>query len=637
MKIQLPDNSVLYFEKERVDGFAVAEKISRSLLKKALAMEVNGEPKDLSHALFEGDKVRLITVDDEAGLDIIRHSTAHLLAQAMSELYPGVQIAIGPVIRDGFYYDADFGEHHITDADLPKLEKRMREIAKRDDKVAREDISREAAIQHFNAIGQPFKAKIIEELPLEVETVSLYRHGDFVDLCRGPHVPRMGLLKAFKLMSLSGAYWRGDSQNPMLQRIYGTAFADKAGLDAHLHKLEEAAKRDHRVLGERMRIFFTDPVAPGMPFWMENGTILYNEVVGYMRARLREGGYAEVRTPAMMDIGIWENSGHREKFGDNMFTTQVESREYAIKPMNCPGGLQIYNHSLHSYRDLPLRMGEFGYVHRFESSGTLHGLMRVRAFTQDDAHIFCTPAQMMDELKSCVEFVYSTYRDFGLDKVTVKVSTRPEKRIGSDEIWDKSEQALFDVLESLNIPYGILEGEGAFYGPKYEFTFEDAIGRDWQCGTVQLDFSMPSRLCAFYVDSDGERKVPVMIHRAILGSFERFIGILLEHYAGKLPLWLAPVQAIVLPLSERFHEHAKTVHARLTKAGVRASLDLRSEKLGYKIREATLAKHPVQIILGEKELENGSVSVRYLDDKEESMHLDGFLEKMQKAIERPYT
>jgi len=629
-QITLPDGSVRSFENP-VSVHEIAASIGPGLAKAALAGKVDGRLVDTSYIVDRDAEVAIVTDRDEEGLEIIRHSAAHLLAHAVQELYPGTQVTIGPVIENGFYYDFARDES-FTPADLEKIEKKMAEIARRDLKVTREVWDRDEAARHFESIGEKYKAEIIRDLP-QGEEISIYRQGEWMDLCRGPHVPSTGKIKAFKLMKLAGAYWRGDSNNEMLQRIYGTAWASKKDLDEYLHRLEEAEKRDHRRFGKLLDLFHTQEEAPGMVFWHDNGWIINTEIRDYIRKRLRKAGYQEICTPQIMDRSLWEKSGHWEKFGDDMFYTHSEEREYAIKPMNCPGHIQVYNQKLHSYRDLPLRLAEFGSCHRNEPSGTLHGLMRVRNFVQDDAHIFCTEDQIEAESLAFIDLLFSVYEDFGFKDVIVKLSTRPEKRVGSDEIWDKAEKVLEDVLVKRGIPYEIQPGEGAFYGPKYEFTLRDSIGRFWQLGTLQLDFSMPARLGATYVAEDGSKQVPVMLHRAILGSLERFIGILIEHHAGNLPTWLAPVQAVVLNITDRQAEYASRIAETLQNQGFRAKADLRNEKIGFKIREHTLQKVPYQLVVGDREAENETVAVRTRGGKDlGSMSLDDFARKLAAEI-----
>jgi threonyl-tRNA synthetase len=605
--ITLPDGSKRSFERP-VTVAEVAASIGAGLARAALAGKVDGVLVDVSHPIADDAQLAIITDKDADGLALIRHSTAHLLAYAVKELFPEAQVTIGPVIEDGFYYDFAFSRP-FTPEDLAAIEKRMAELAKRDLPVTRRVLPRDEAVAFFKGIGEKYKAEIIASIPAD-QAVSLYAEGDFTDLCRGPHVPSTGKLKVFKLMKVAGAYWRGDSKNEMLQRIYGTAWAKKEDLDAYLHRLEEAEKRDHRKLGKQLDLFHMQDEAPGMVFWHNKGWTIWREVEDYIRARLRDAAYEEVRTPQVIDLSLWERSGHWGKYAVNMFTTESENRRYAVKPMNCPCHVQIFNTGLHSYRDLPLRMAEFGSCHRNEPSGALHGLMRVRGFTQDDAHIFCTEAQLSDEVAAFIDLLYSVYRDFGFNDVIIKLSTRPANRIGSDEMWDRAEAALAEALTRHGLAFDYLPGEGAFYGPKIEFTLKDSIGRMWQCGTIQVDYNMPERLGAEYVDEDNSRKTPVMLHRAIVGSMERFIGILIEHYAGAFPLWLSPVQLVVMNISEAQADYAAAVAAELRMAGFRAQQDLRNEKITYKIREHSLQKLPYQLIVGDKEKAAGLVAVR---------------------------
>lgn len=606
-KITLPDGKQLVFE-HPVTVKEVAEAIGPGLAKAALAGRVNGRLVDLSFVIERDAAVEIVTPRDEAGLEVIRHSTAHLLAQAVKELYPQAQVTIGPVIEDGFYYDFAF-ERPFTTEDLEKIEGKMKELAKAAFPVERRVVPRQEAIEFFRRQGEEYKARIIEEIP-EGEEISLYTQGGFTDLCRGPHVPHTGKLKAFKLTKVAGAYWRGDARNEMLQRIYGTAWADEEQLQAYLRRLEEAEKRDHRRLGKQLDLFHIQEEAPGMVFWHAKGWRIYQTIEQYIRDKLRQHGYQEVKTPQIVDRSLWEKSGHWDKFGELIFTTRAENREYAIKPMNCPCHVQIYNQSLRSYRDLPLRLAEFGSCHRNEPSGTLHGLLRVRGFVQDDAHIFCTEAQVQDEVASFIELLFAVYRDFGFDDVRIKLSTRPPNRVGSDEIWDKAEQALEEALNRKGLAFDLQPGEGAFYGPKIEFALKDCLGRVWQLGTIQVDFSMPQRLGAVYIAEDGSRRTPVMLHRAILGSLERFIGILLEHYAGLLPLWLAPVQAVVLNITDHQRGYAKEVQDAMVAQGFRVEADLRNEKIGYKIREHSMQRVPYLLIVGDKEMAGRQVMVR---------------------------
>ena len=628
--ITLPDGSKRQFD-HPVTVREVAADIGPGLAKAALAGRLDGRLVDTSHVIDHDAELSLITERDEEGLEIIRHSTAHLLAQAVKELFPEAQVTIGPVIEDGFYYDFAY-EPGFSPEDMAAIEKRMKELARQDIPIERSEMPREEAIKFFADMGEDYKARIIEDIPVG-ETLSLYRQGDFIDLCRGPHVPSTGKLKSFKLMKLAGAYWRGDSSNEMLQRIYGTAWANKKDLKAYLHRLEEAEKRDHRRLGRQLDLFHTQEEAPGMVFWHDHGWTVYQQVEQYIRRVLWENGYQEVNTPKLVDRSLWEKSGHWEKFREDMFTTESENRVYAVKPMNCPCHVQIYNQGLKSYRDLPLRMAEFGSCHRNEPSGTLHGLMRVRAFTQDDAHIFCSEAQIQDEVSEFIDLLFRVYRDFGFEDVIIKLSTRPEQRVGSDAVWDKAEHALEKALNDKNLDWDLQPGEGAFYGPKIEFSLKDCLGRVWQCGTIQVDFSMPGRLDAHYIAEDGSKQVPVMLHRAILGSLERFIGILIEEYAGAFPLWLAPVQAVVMPITDKHAEYVREIEKGLRNQGFRAISDLRNEKIGFKIREHTLQKIPYQLIVGDKEVENHTVAVRTRSGKDlGSMSLDRFMEGLSGEI-----
>jgi threonyl-tRNA synthetase len=605
--IRLPDGAVKSFPGP-VTVAEVAQSIGPGLAKAALAGRVDGRLVDTSFKLDRDAQVAIVTDKDKDALELLRHSTAHLLAYAVKELFPDAQVTIGPVIENGFYYDFSF-RRPFTPEDLAAIESKMAELAKRDLPVVREVWERDEAVAFFRSIGEHYKAEIIASIPAG-EEIGLYREGDFVDLCRGPHVPSTGKLKVFKLMKVAGAYWRGDSKNEMLQRIYGTAWARKEDQDAYLHMLEEAEKRDHRRLATQLDLFHTQEEAPGMVFWHPKGWALWQQVEQYMRKVYRDNGYHEVRAPQIIDRSLWEKSGHWENYKENMFTTASENRDYAIKPMNCPGHVQIYKARLHSYRDLPLRYGEFGGCHRNEPSGSLHGLMRVRAFTQDDGHIFCTEDQILDECVAFTAQLQKVYRDFGFTDVIYKIATRPPKRVGADESWDKAEAALIESLKRSNCDFELSPGEGAFYGPKVEYSLSDALGRVWQCGTMQVDFNMPGRLGAEYVAEDNTRKVPVMLHRAIVGSMERFIGILIEHYAGAFPAWLAPIQAVVLNISEHQAAYAADVAARLKAAGFRIEADLRNEKIAYKIREHSLQKLPYQLIVGEKERAANQVAVR---------------------------
>ncbi len=605
--ITLPDGSRKSFD-HPVSVHEVAASIGSGLARAALAGRIDGRLVDTSHTMEQDAELSIITDRDEDGLDIIRHSAAHLLAMAVKQLFPEAQVTIGPTVENGFYYDFSYSRP-FTPEDLAAIEKRMLELAKADHPVSREVWDRDEAVSFFQNLGEAYKAEIIRDLP-PGEVISVYRQGDFTDLCRGPHVPSTGKIKAVKLMKLAGAYWRGDSKNEMLQRIYGTAWTDKKALKAYLHQLEEAEKRDHRRLGKKLDLFHFGDEAPGMAFWHQKGYVLYRQVEGYMRDKLREYDYEEVYTPQVLDRTLWEKSGHWEKFSDDMFTTHVENRDYAIKPMNCPGHIQIFNQGLKSHHDLPLRIAEFGTVHRNEPSGTLHGLMRARRFVQDDAHVFCTEAQIEDEVGTLIDLTFEVYRDFGFDSIHLAFSTRPEQRVGEDVLWDRSEAALESCLKNKGLEYTLKPGEGAFYGPKIEFTLKDSIGRNWQCGTIQLDFSMPGRLDAHYIAEDNSKQTPVMIHRAILGSLERFIGILIEHYAGVLPLWLSPVQAMLMNITDRQAEYVKKVEKSLVKRGLRVESDLRNEKIGYKIREHTLSRVPYLLVVGDREMEGGSLAVR---------------------------
>ncbi len=606
--IRLPDGSIRSFE-QPVTVAGVAASIGAGLARATLAGKVDGKLVDASHLIEHNADLVIITERDADGLDIIRHSSAHLLAHAVKTLFPDAQVTIGPTIENGFYYDFSY-KRPFTPADLAAIEKKMAELAKADIPVERYELPRDEAIAYFKSIGEAYKAEIIESIPAG-EVLSLYRQGDFTDLCRGPHVPSTGKIKVFKLMKLAGAYWRGNSKNEMLQRVYGTAFMKKEELEAYLHMLEEAEKRDHRKLGQQLDLFHMQDEAPGSVFWHPKGWRLFQSLINYMRQRQEQAGYVEVNTPDVMDRGLWETSGHWFNYRENMFTTQTEDeRVFALKPMNCPGAVSMYAHGLHSYRDLPMRMAEFGKVHRYEPSGALHGLLRVRHFTQDDAHIFCTETQMEQECRDVVALILDIYKDFGFDNVRIKLSTRPENRIGSDEIWDKLEGALSSALESMNMPYELFPGEGAFYGPKLEFVLRDTLGRDWQCGTLQVDMNLPERFDISYVAEDNSRKRPVMLHRALFGSLERFTGILIEHYAGAFPTWLAPQQAVVMTITEAQCDYAREVVAQLRAAGVRVEADLRNEKIGYKIREHSLQKLPYQIIIGDKEKAGGLVAVR---------------------------
>ena len=605
--ITLPDGSQRSFENS-ISIHDVAADIGPGLAKAALAGKIDGEVLDTSYVIESDIELAIITDRSDEGLEIIRHSAAHLLAQAVKQLFPEAQVTIGPVIENGFYYDFAY-ERPFTPEDLTAIEKKMSELSSADATIERRVLSRDEAVAHFRGLGEEYKAEIIEDIPAD-QDLSLYRQGDFEDLCRGPHVPSTGKLKYFKLMKVAGAYWRGDSNNQMLQRIYGTAWTSKKELKAHLYQLEEAEKRDHRKLAKKFNLFHMQEEAPGMVFWHPKGWSIYTEVERYMREVQRQNGYSEIRTPLIVDRTLWERSGHWDKFRENMFTVESESRDYAVKPMNCPCHVQVFNQGLKSYRDLPLRLAEFGACHRNEASGTLQGLMRVRGFVQDDAHIFCTEAQVQEEVSVFSDLLFDVYKDFGFEDVIIRLSTRPEERVGSDEVWDKAEAALADALVAKNLEYEMLPGEGAFYGPKIEFSLKDCLGRVWQCGTIQVDFSMPGRLDAQYVAEDGSRQVPVMLHRAILGSFERFIGILIEHYEGAFPTWLAPQQAVVMNITDTQAEYVEKVVDSLKNKGFRVENDLRNEKIGFKIREHTIQKIPYLLVIGDREVETQTVAVR---------------------------
>ncbi len=605
--ITLPDGSQREFP-QSISVHDVAADIGPGLAKAALGGVVDGREVDTSFVIDGDAQLAIITDRDEAGTEIIRHSTAHLLAMAVQDLYPGTQVTIGPVIEDGFYYDFA-GEHQFTPDDLPKIEAKMTEIAQADLPVERIVMDRDEAVAAFEKLGEHYKVQIIRDLPAD-EEISIYRQGDWMDLCRGPHVPSTGKLGAFKLTKLAGAYWRGDSSNEMLQRIYGTAWANKKQLKQYLHRMEEAEKRDHRKIGKKLDLFHTQEEAPGMVFWHPKGWVLYQVIEQYMREQQRRHGYQEIKTPQVVDMTLWEKSGHADKFGDDMFMLKAEEREYAVKPMNCPCHVQVFNQGLRSYRDLPLRLAEFGSCHRNEPSGSLHGIMRVRGFTQDDAHIFCTEEQIQEEVSAFIDFLHEVYADFGFGECIYRLSTRPAKRVGSEEDWDRAEKALADALDAQNLAWEELPGEGAFYGPKIEFSLKDCIGRVWQLGTMQVDFSMPGRLEAQYVAEDGSRRTPVMLHRAILGSFERFIGILIENFEGAFPAWLAPTQAVVLNITEKQDDYVRFVQDSLENKGFRVQADLRNEKIGFKIREHTIQRIPYLLVVGDKEVESKTVAVR---------------------------
>ena len=618
--IKLKDGKELKFSKP-LNGFDLAEKISKSLKKVALIMEVDGNLKDLSFEITKDSKVKIITAKDKEGLEVIRHDAAHIMAMAVQELFPGTQVTIGPVIENGFFYDFARKEP-FTSEDLNKIEKKMSQIIDQDVKTRREVWQRKEAINHFKKIGENYKAEIIESIP-QNEELTIYHHGDkWYDLCRGPHLASSGKIgKAFKLTKVSGAYWRGDSNNEMLQRIYGTCWSSKKELDDYLHRLEEAEKRDHRKLGKEMDLFHFREESPGAVFWHEKGWILFQRLIEYMRMKQRLAGYKEINTPELLDKSLWEKSGHWEKFGEHMYTSETpDEKIFAVKPMNCPGCVQVFNQGLKSYRDLPLKLSEFGKVHRYEPSGALHGLLRVRAFTQDDAHIFCTEEQITEESLTVTNLILQIYKDLGFENIILKYSDRPEKRVGDDSTWDKSEAALLSAIKQSKLEYTINKGEGAFYGPKIEFVLRDAIGRDWQCGTLQVDLNLPARLGAAYVAKDGSKKVPVMLHRALFGSLERFIGILIENYAGKLPFWLSPTQAVVCPIAEDSSDYAKNLFKDLFKEGIKCEVDLRNQKINYKIREHSLAKVPMILVCGKKEIADNTVTVRRLGSENQEVY-----------------
>ena len=630
--ITLPDNSQKHFETP-VTILDVAASIGPGLAKAALAGKIDGETVDASFLIEQDAALSIITSRDEEGLEIIRHSTAHLLAMAVQELFPKAKVTIGPVIEDGYYYDFKF-ERAFTPVDLVQIEARMSGLVKQNIEVERFELPRDEAIRFFQDLGEDYKVEIIKDIP-EGEILSLYKMGGFTDLCRGPHVPSTGKLQTFKLTKVAGAYWRGDSNNEMLQRIYGTAWSDKKALKQYVRRLEEAGKRDHRKIGKQLDLFHLQEEAPGMVFWHTKGWAIYQVVEQYMREVLNQNDYKEIKTPQLVDYSLWKRSGHADKFSNEMFCTESESRNYAVKPMNCPCHVQVYNQGLKSYRDLPLRLAEFGSCHRNEPSGTLHGLMRVRGFSQDDAHIFCTEAQIQPEVSSFIDLLYGVYKDFGFDEVIVKLSTRPEQRVGDDVVWDKAEKALATALDDKGLDWSLLPGEGAFYGPKIEFTLKDCLGRMWQCGTIQVDFSMPDRLDAQYVAESGDRKVPVMLHRAILGSFERFIGVLIEHYAGVFPVWLAPVQVVVVNITEKQSEYCQKIEKELREQGFRVELDLRNEKIGFKIREHTLQKVPYLVVVGDREVENEQVAIRTRSGEDlGAMSIDTFKSVLKDEISR---
>ncbi|MDC0939894.1 threonine--tRNA ligase [Candidatus Pelagibacter sp.] len=623
--ITLPDGNNLTFP-NNVTGLDVAEKISKSLAKQAMVISVDGDLKDLDFLIEKDCSIKIFTSKNPEGLETIRHDTAHILAMAVQEIFPRTQVTIGPVIENGFYYDFARKEP-FTEDDLEKIENKMKEIVDRNETTKREVWAREKAISHFKKKGETYKAELIEAIP-ENEDVSIYFHGDWHDLCRGPHLSSTGKIgKYFKLTKVSGAYWRGDSNNEMLQRIYGTSWATQKDLDAYLKRIEEAEKRDHRKLGKEMDLFHFREESPGSVFWHEKGWALFQKLINYMRGRQDAAGYKEVNTPEILDRQLWEKSGHWEKYGENMYTSETpDEKVFAIKPMNCPGHIQVFNQGLKSYRDLPLRITEFGKVHRYEPSGALHGLLRVRAFTQDDAHIFCSEDQITSECLEVTNLILDIYKDLGFENVILKYADRPDVRVGDDEVWDKAEASLLEAVKASKLEYSINKGEGAFYGPKIEFVLRDAIGRDWQCGTLQVDLNLPGRLDASYVDKDGSKKVPVMLHRALFGSLERFIGILIENYAGKFPFWISPLQTVVIPISEEFDDYAIEVSKKIKQAGISSNVDLKKHNLNYKIRDHSLAKIPLLLICGKKEVDSNSVTIRRLDsNKQENMDLNLFL------------
>ena len=631
-QVTLPDGSIRSFD-NAVSVLDVAADIGSGLAKATLAGKVNGKLVDASYLITGDADVSIITNRDDESLELIRHDAAHVMAQAVQELYPGTQVTIGPAIEDGFYYDF-YREQAFTPDDLSMIEERMHEIVKRDLPIKREVLDRDDAIKTFADLGEDYKVEIIKDIIPEGEEVSIYRQGDWFDVCRGPHLPSTGKLgQGFKLMKLAGAYWRGDSNNVMLQRIYGTAWNDKKQLKAYLHRLEEAEKRDHRRIGKKLDLFHIQEEAPGEVFWHEKGWSIYQVVQQYMRKKQQQYGYKEINTPQMVDFSLWEKSGHAAKFSADMFTLEAEGRQFAIKPMNCPCHIQVFNQGLKSYRDLPLRLAEFGSCHRNEMSGALHGLMRVRAFVQDDAHIFCTEKQIQSEVADFIDFLHEVYRDFGFSEVIYRLSTRPENRVGSDEVWDKAEKALAEAMDAKNLLWEELPGEGAFYGPKIEFTLKDCIGREWQCGTIQVDFSMPGRLNAQYVDEDGSRQTPVMLHRAILGSFERFIGILIEQHEGKMPLWLSPVQAVLMNITDKQASYLQEVEKSLKNQGFRVISDLRNEKIGFKIREHTMQRVPYLLVVGDREMEQGEIAVRTRAGEDlGSMKVEAFIAQLNSEI-----
>ena len=635
-KITLPDNSVRKFDKP-ISVNELAEDIGSGLAKATVAGKIDGIRVDASELILEDSKVEILTADSEEGLEVVRHSCAHLLAHALKQIYPDIKLAIGPTINDGFYYDVLL-DHKINEKDLEKIEKRMRKLAEENYEVVREVVTKAKATKTFKDRKEDYKLDIIKEIPKD-EIIALYHHKEYVDMCRGPHVTNTKHLRAFKLTKVAGAYWRGDSKNEMLQRIYGTAWKDKKDLETHLNNLEEAEKRDHRKLGRQLDLFHFQDEAPGMVFWHPKGWSIYRVLEDYIRAKQQEAGYREINTPEVVDRKLWEKSGHWDKYRENMFITEIddehanEKRTNALKPMNCPCHVQVYNQGLKSYRDLPIRLAEFGSCHRYEASGTLHGLMRVRGFTQDDGHIFCTEEQIESETRKFIEVLSSVYKDLGFDKFEIKLSTRPEVRVGSDKIWDKAESALEKAIKNLDLPYEVAEGDGAFYGPKLDFVLTDALQREWQCGTFQADFNVPDRLDAKFIGEDGNKHIPVMIHRAILGSFERFIGILIEHHSGSLPLWLSPAQAIILNITDKQAKFAQKIEKSLRKDGFRVESDLRNEKITYKIRDHSMQRVPYLLIVGDKEMENNTVSVRARGSQDlGEMPLDEFIQRASKEI-----
>ncbi len=633
--INLPDGNKIDFP-NKVNGIEIAEKISKSLAKQALIMSVDGELKDLTYIIEKNASVKIITHKDSDGLDAIRHDTTHIMAMAVQELFPGTKLAIGPAIKDGFYYDFS-REDPFTPKDLEKIEKKMKEIVEKNELTRREVWERNKTKDHYKKLGEKYKVELVDSIPKESE-VSIYYHGKWYDLCRGPHLLSTGKIgKHFKLTKVAGAYWRGDSKNEMLQRIYGTSWPSQKELDDYLKRIEEAEKRDHRKLGKEMDLFHFREESPGSVFWHEKGWLLFLRLVEYMRMKQRLAGYKEINTPELLDKTLWEKSGHWEKFGEHMFTSETpDEKTFAIKPMNCPGCVQVFNQGLKSYRDLPLKLSEFGKVHRYEPSGALHGLLRVRAFTQDDAHIFCTEDQITEESLTVTNLILKIYKDLGFENVILKYSDRPEKRVGEDSVWDKSEAALLEAIKQSKLEYTINKGEGAFYGPKIEFVLRDAIGRDWQCGTLQVDLNLPNRLGATFIDKDGTKKVPVMLHRALFGSLERFIGILIENYAGKLPFWLSPTQAVVCPIAEENNDYVKKLFEDLFKEGIKCEVDLRNQKINYKIREHSLAKVPIIIVCGKKEVVDNTVTIRRLgSEKQETLKREDFIKNMLIANKLP--